>query len=198
MAARPLKLGVTGGMGSGKSTVCRVLEVIGAPVFSADLRGRELLDSDAGLKASVTARFGVGLYRNGTLDRKALADIVFTDEQALAELNGMVHPRVIAAFSDWWSEQTAPYVVMESALMARSGSAMLMDHVVVVHAPEGTRVERAMRRDASSEAQVRARMARQASDAEFASLAGTVIDNSGTVLVIPQVLELHQALLKGR
>lgn len=198
MAARPLKLGVTGGMGSGKSTVCRVLEVLGAPVFSADLCGRELLDADSDLRALVAARFGDGLYRNGALDRKALAEIVFNDDQALAELNAMVHPRVIAAFNTWCTEQQAPYVVMESALMARSGSAQLMDHIAVVHAPEDQRMNRVMQRDGSDAAQVRARLTRQASDAEFSALAGTIIDNSGNVLVIPQVLALHHALLKGR
>lgn len=196
MTARPLKLGVTGGMGSGKSTVCRVFEVLGTPVFSADLCGRELLNGDAELKAAVAARFGDALYRTGTLDRKALAAVVFNDEHALAELNNMVHPRVIGAFTAWSSEQTAPYVVMESALMPRSGSARLMDHLVVVQAPYEVRLQRVMMRDGSDEAQVRARMARQAGDAELASLAGTVIDNSGAVLVIPQVLELHQALVK--
>lgn len=198
MAARPLKLGVTGGMGSGKSTVCRVLEVLGAPVFSADLCGRELLDADSDLKALVAARFGDGLYGNGTLDRKALAEIVFDDEHALAALNAMVHPRVIAAFNTWCGEQRAPYVVMESALMARSGSAQLMDHIAVVRAPVDQRMRRVMQRDGSNEARVRARMAQQASDAEFSALAGTIIDNSGSMLVIPQVLALHQALLKGR
>ncbi|QQR86471.1 MAG: dephospho-CoA kinase [Flavobacteriales bacterium] len=198
MATRPLKLGVTGGMGSGKTTVCRVLEVLGAPIFSADLCGRELLDTDPVLRAAVAKRFGDGLYRTGSLDRKALAEIVFNDASALAELNAMVHPRVIAAFTTWCDEQQAPYVVMESALMPRSGSAKLMDHLVVVQAPYELRLRRVMMRDGSDEAQVRARMARQAGDAELASLAGTVIDNSGAVLVIPQVLELHQALLKGR
>lgn len=196
MTARPLKLGVTGGMGSGKSTVCRVFEVLGTPVFSADLCGRELLNGDAELKAAVAARFGDALYRTGTLDRKALAAVVFNDEHALAELNNMVHPRVIRAFEAWYNAQTAPYVIMESALMARSGSAKLMDHVAVVHAPYEVRLQRVMQRDGSDEAQVRARMARQAGDAELTALAGTVIDNSGAVLVIPQVLELHQALVK--
>lgn len=198
MATRPLKLGVTGGMGSGKSTVCRVLQVLGVPVFSADLCGRELLDSEAALMASVAERFGEALYRSGTLDRKALADIVFDDEQALAELNALVHPRVVEAFNTWCDGQMAAYVVMESALMARSGSAHLMDHVAVVHAPQDERIRRVMQRDGSDEIQVRARMAQQASDAELASLAGTIIDNSGAELVVPQVLALHQALLKGR
>lgn len=198
MAARPLKLGVTGGMGSGKSTVCRVLEVLGAPVFSADLCGRELLDADSDLKALVAARFGNGLYRNRTLDRRTLAEIVFNDEHALAALNAMVHPRVIAAFNTWCGVQQAPYVVMESALMARSGSAQLMDRIAVVHAPEDQRMNRVMQRDGSGEDHVRARMAQQASDAEFSALGDTVIDNSGNVLVIPQVLALHHALLKGR
>lgn len=198
MATRPLKLGVTGGMGSGKSTVCRVFEVLGAPVFSADLCGRELLDGDAGLKAAVAVRFGDALYRTGTLDRKALAEIVFDDEQALAELNALVHPRVIEAFNSWCDGQMAAYVVMESALMARSGSSHLMDHIAVVHAPQDERIRRVMQRDGSDETQVRARMAQQASDAELASLAGTIIDNSGALLVVPQVLALHQALLKGR
>lgn len=189
-----LRVGLTGGIGSGKSTVCEVFRVLGIPVFEADLAGRELLANDPELRAAVIQRFGEGIYPDGKVDRKALARVVFNDPAALAALNALVHPAVRAAFRTWADEQAAPYVVMESAILADTGRHTAYDQVVVVSAPEDLRVHRVMLRDGVGEEAVRDRVRNQVSEAERLRIAHHVIHNDDRQLVIPQVLAVHGKL----
>jgi dephospho-CoA kinase len=191
-----LRVGLTGGIGSGKSTMARVFALLGVPVFEADAAARELMHKDGGLRAQVMQRFGDHLYPEGQLDRKALAAVVFRDPAALAELNAMVHPVVRSAFRTWMEGQEGCYALMEAAILTESGGHQAMDQVVVVSAPEDLRVRRVMERDGVTEAEVRARMRNQASEEQRLSIAQHVIHNDGTRLVIPQVIAIHEALCR--
>lgn len=189
-----LKVGLTGGIGSGKSIVARVFGLIGVPVFEADAAGRQLLAEDPAVRAAIQERFGEAVVHHGTVDRKALAAVVFQDPQALADLNAIVHPAVRQAFRHWAEQQKAPYVLMEAAILAETGGHKAFDRVVVVSAPEPVRLKRVMARDRVTEAEVKARIRNQASEEDRLAIADHVIHNDDRHLVIPQVLQVHQAL----
>ena len=189
----PVKVGITGGIGSGKSTVCKVFKALGIPVFDADREAKRLMVTDAGLVAAIRSAFGTDVYRNdGTLDRAYLASRVFADEKELAVLNGLVHPVVIEAGEVWAAGVDSPYSLKEAALLFESGSYKLNDYNVLVTAPESVRVERVMQRDGVTAEQVRARMAKQWTDEEKLTLADFVIVNDGKEALIPQVMKLDQ------
>jgi dephospho-CoA kinase len=187
---------VTGGIGSGKSTICRVFRVLGIPVFEADRVAKQSMVDDAILRDAIVARFGEKVMQGDELDRSALAAIVFNDVQALADLNALVHPVVRDAFRNWTMQQTSPYVIMEAAILAETGGYAAFDSVVVVSAPVTLRIERVMKRDGGSEEAVVARMRNQASEAERLKIADHVIHNNDRQLVIPQVLALHRLLMQ--
>ena len=190
------KVGLTGGIGAGKSTVAQVFSVLGVPVFHADEEAKDLMDSDPVLRSAITERFGEKVYADNILDRRALAAIVFKDVRALADLNAMVHPAVRRAFNRWTEEQTTPYVVMEAAILVEHDGYKAFDRVITVTCPEAMRVARVMQRDGVAEADVRARMANQATEEERLRIAHFVVANDDTQLVIPQVLAIHAALLE--
>ncbi len=191
-----IKVGLTGGIGSGKSTVARVFNVLGIPVFVADDAGREILAEDPEVQQAVSARFGPRVFQNGVIDRKELAAVVFNDAAALKDLNALVHPAVRAAFRKWSLEQKGPYVIMEAAILAENEGYMAFDRIVVVSAPEELRIQRVMARDHVDAQAIQARMRNQVSEDVRLRIADHVIHNDDTRLVIPQVLEVHAALLK--
>lgn len=187
-----LRVGITGGIGSGKSTVCRILQVLGVPVFHADAEARRLYAEDPDVRAAMIAEFGEDLFATGALDKRMLARLIFRNEQARHIVNSIVHPRVRQRFDRWCSERTAhAYVVMEAAMLVETGGHAAVDALVVVTAPENVRMARVKQRDGATEEDVRARMAAQGSDVERLALADAVIVNDDSALVIPQVLELH-------
>ena len=189
-----MRIGLTGGIGSGKSTVAKLFAVLGIPVYHADERARSLMETDAAVKSALSTRFGQGIYRDGRLDRAALAEIIFKNEEARQAVNAIVHPAVRADFDRWVLEQEAPYVIMEAALMAENEGWKRFDQVLTVSCPEPERIRRVMARDGITEEQVRARMRHQATDEERAAIAQHVIRNTGDELVIPQVLSIDAAL----
>ena len=191
------RVGITGGIGSGKSTVCRILRVLGVPVFEADAEGRTLLTHDPDVIDAVRERFGPDLIGEQGVDRQALARIVFNDPAALQDLNAIVHPAVRMAFARWADAQHAPYVVMEAAILAESGGRSQVDDLVVVSAPEDLRVQRVMARDGVDEQAVRDRMANQLTDAEREAQADAVLVNDERRLLLPQVLALHERPTPG-
>jgi dephospho-CoA kinase len=190
-----LRIGITGGIGSGKSTVCSVFAVLGVPVFDADAAGKRLLVEDPAVRQAVIAAFGAEAYPAGALDRGFLARAIFSDTHARTRLNGIVHPAVRAAFATWADAQDAPYVVMESAILVGSGGARALDGLVLVTAPEELRLRRTTQRDGVAEEAVRARMAAQDAEADMRAAAQQVIINDDHHLVIPQALRIHQYLL---
>jgi dephospho-CoA kinase len=183
-------------MGSGKSTVCSVFSVLGIPVFSSDDAGKRLLEDDPAVRGQVIKAFGDTPYADGLLDRKTLAALVFGDPVALAKLNAIVHPAVRQAFRDWARKQEAPYVINEAAVLVESGGHTELDHLIVVTAPEEERVARVMKRDGLTEGEVRQRLRNQTTDEARAAVAHSIIVNDGIQLVIPQVLAVHEALIK--
>ena len=192
------RVGLTGGIGSGKSTVARVFGTLGVPVFDADDEGRQLLNEKGPVREAVIGAFGADLYDASQLDRKALAAIVFNDHEALAGLNAIVHPAVRTRSNAWCAQhKQAAYVIMESAILAETGGDKAMDHLVVVTAPAELRVSRVMARDGVGEQEVRDRMRNQSDDAARTARADTVIVNDDRTMVIPQVLAIHAAMGGG-
>jgi dephospho-CoA kinase len=193
-----IKIGITGGIGSGKSTVCRVFETFGIPVFYADTVAKEIMVTDDILIAGIQSAFGPESYEDsGKLNNKHIAAIVFSDKQQLEQLNAMVHPAVFRSFDAWLltlPEQT-PYILKEAALLFESGSYLMCDASVLVTAPKDIKIKRVMDRDGVNAAQVEARMDKQMSDEEKSAMAGFLIRNDGSQSVIHQVLNLHHQFL---
>lgn len=158
------KVGITGGIGSGKSTVCRLFAERGVAVYDTDAAAKRLMAEDEALKRGIVARFGAESYRDGVLNRPYLAERVFGDDKEREALNGLVHPAVIADFERWSEEQQGEYVVLESAILFEAGLDKHLDRVVAVLAPEALRVERAMKRDGATRAQILSRMTAQLDD----------------------------------
>lgn len=188
-----LKIGITGGIGSGKTTVCGIFRALSIPVYDADREAKKLMNAHEGLVRAVKEAFGEAAYTPaGELDRQYLAARVFNDEAALARLNAIVHPVVIQAANDWADAQDAPYTVKEAALLFQSGSYVHNDFNIVVAAPDELRIRRVMQRDGLSEEQVRARMDKQLPQDEQINQADYVVWNDGSHPLIPQVLELDR------
>ncbi len=191
-----LKIGLTGGIGSGKTTVAKVLEVLGIPVYYADEAAKELMNKNELLQQQLIFHFGNDTYLpNGTLNRKHLSSIVFANKEKLELLNSLVHPVTIADAQQWFSKQTAPYVVKEAALLFESGSAEGLDYVIGVTAPATLRIKRVMDRDHVTAEEVKRRMANQLDDGIKMKLCDFVLQNNEQQLLLPQVVQLHEELI---
>ncbi len=192
-----LKIGITGGIGTGKTTVCRIFECLGAPVFDADSTAKSIMNTSPDLVKGIKEKFGEAAYLpSGELDRKYLAGKVFNDQEALASLNALVHPAAIQAFVDWSAQQEAPYVVKEAAILFESGSLRDCDFTILVTADEADRIARVMKRDGVDEKSVRDRMNKQMPEDEKRQLADFIVYNDGREALLPQVLKLHEHFLR--
>lgn len=195
-----LKIGITGGIGSGKTTVCKVFETLGIPVFYADTVAKQIMVTDELLVAGVKSAFGKESYAaDGSLNNKYIAGIVFNNADELARLNALVHPAVFSAFDSWVKQvpATVPYVLKEAALLFESGSYKLCDQNILVLAPEAVRLRRVMDRDGVTAEQVKVRMDKQLPDEDKIKLADQVINNNETDSLIVQVTQLHQLFLNS-
>lgn len=190
------KIGITGSIGSGKSTVAHLFEVLGIPVYNADNRAKWLMNHLPDLIRAITELFGEEAYSDNMLNRPFIAAQVFQNPDKLRQLNAIVHPAVFNDFEQWCSEQTTPYVIKEAALMFESKSHEQLDEVIVVTAPENLRIQRAMQRDHATEASVRARMNNQLPESEKRTRSQYEIVNDDQHALIPQVLNLHLHFLK--
>ena len=189
-------IGITGGIGSGKTTTCQIFEQLGTPVYYADVRAKQLMAQDP-LKSKIIQAFGERAYVNGQLDRSYLAKEVFHSKERLSVLNGLVHPAVADDFDEWLEEhEKAPYVLKEAAILFESGAYHAVDYTVLVIAPEEVRINRVMERDGTTHDEVMQRMNNQWTQERKAKLADHIINNDGNHLLIPQVLELHQKFSK--
>lgn len=194
-----LKIGITGGIGSGKTTICKIFEVLGIPVFYADAAARELMTEDALLIKGVKDTFGQDSYfADGSLNNRHIAAIVFNDTAELDKLNALVHPAVFRAFDSWINQipQKTPYVLKEAALLFESGSYKMCNQNILVIAPEALKLERVTKRDSVSVEQVRARMDKQFTDEQKMQLADHIIYNNEQTSLIAQVTALHGTFLK--
>jgi len=193
------KVGITGGIGSGKTTVCKVFEVLGIPVFYADTVAKEIMVTDALLIDGIKNTFGKESYfEDGRLNNKHIAGIVFNSEAELAKLNALVHPAVFRAFDSWEADidSNVPYTLKEAALLFESGSYKMGDTTILVTAPIETKLKRVMQRDGVTAEQVKARMDKQLSDEEKSKMANHFIINDEQNSIIEQVLVLHKNFLE--
>jgi dephospho-CoA kinase len=190
-----LRIGITGGIGSGKSTVSRIFEVLGVPVYYADGAAKRLMNEDEDLKKKILHHFGANAYQQGVLNRDYISSIVFTNREKLDLLNSLVHPATIRDAKNWMLNQKAPYAIKEAALIFESGSQAGLDYVIGVSAPTPLRISRTMKRDGIDRVEVLARMNRQIQETIKMRLCDFVIYNDEQQLLIPQVLELHHKIL---
>lgn len=191
----PLKIGLTGGIGSGKSTVAKIFELLNVPVYYADAASKRLYQTNDELKAALKQHFGEDIYTAEQLNRSKLAAIVFNDASKLALLNSLVHPLTISDAENWLKSQAGPYAIKEAALLFEAGSAAGLDYVIGVSAPTHVRIKRVMDRDGTTREEVLTRMARQIDETIKMRLCDFVIVNNEQDLLIPQVLALHQKIL---
>lgn len=192
-----LKIGLTGGIGSGKTTVAKVLEVLGIPVYYADEAAKELMYKNELLKQQLIFHFGKDTYfENGQLNRKHLSSIVFANKEKLELLNSLVHPVTIADAKDWFRKQTAAYVIKEAALLFESGTTEGLDYVIGVTAPITLRIKRVMDRDNVTADEVKRRMNNQLDDSIKMKLCDFVLQNNEQQLLLPQIVQLHEELIR--
>jgi dephospho-CoA kinase len=190
-----LRVGLTGGIGSGKSTVAKVFEVLGIPVYYADEAARKIINEDDALKLQIIAHFGEQAYTEGKLNRGYIAGTVFGDARKLDALNAITHPAVIQHSESWMSKQSGPYAIREAALIFESGIDKYLDQVIGVSCPEWLRIERTTQRDQISPEEVLKRIRSQMDETEKMQRCDFIIDNDGSQMLIPQVLRLHEQLL---
>ena len=187
-----LRIGLTGGIGSGKTTVAKIFEVLAVPVYYADDAAKKLMNEDENLKQCIIQHFGAETYNSNQLNRPYLSSLVFNNPEKLALLNSLVHPVTIAGADKWMQQQTADYIIKEAALMFETDAFNHVDYVVGVSAPAPLRIQRTIQRDHTTEAAVAARMNRQMDEDKKLKLCDFIINNDETELLIPQVLQLHQ------
>lgn len=191
-----LKVGITGGIGSGKSLVCRVFTTLGIPVFDADAAAKYIMEHDATVIAAVKNLLGNDVYVNSQPDRQKITSLVFGKPALLQQLNQIIHPAVLTYGGEWMNKQTSPYTIKEAAIFFESGSYKQMDIMVGVYAPKDIRLQRALQRDGATEEKILQRMANQMDEDEKMSRCDYVINNFGSHAIIPQVLTLHQIFLE--
>jgi dephospho-CoA kinase len=191
-----LKIGLTGGIGSGKSTVAHIFQILGIPVYNADDAAKKLMVEDKKLKTAIISAFGKRSYGNGNLDREYIASLVFNNKEKLDLLNSLVHPVTIRDAKDWFQKQHAAYAIKEAALIFESGTNNDLDYVIGVQSPLKLRIQRTMDRDHISEDEIKARIDNQMKEEEKIKRCNFILVNNEREMVIPQVLNLHEKLLK--
>lgn len=192
-----MKIGVTGNIGSGKSTVCKLFAVLGIPVYHADERAKWLLENDPNIIAQVEDLLGKEAYSNGRLNRKLIAEKVFADADLLKRYNAVIHPAVEEDAMRWEEAHvSAPYTIREAALLVESGSYKALDMLITVTAPEALRIARVMQRDGVGREAVEARVRNQMAEEKKVALSQAVIINDGEQQLIPQVWKIHHSLME--
>ena len=189
-------IGITGGIGSGKTYICNKFKAMGVPVYNADERAKFLMENDNNLIQSLKAAFGEVIYNGQHLNKKLLSDLVFNDKNALATLNSLVHPAVNKDVEKWVEENKhQKYLIKEAALLFESGAQKNLDYVIGVNAPYKLRLQRAMKRDKLTKEAVESRLNKQMDETKKMNLCNFIITNDEEQLLIPQVEELYRKLL---
>lgn len=191
-----LRIGLTGGIGSGKTTVSKIFQTLGIPVYDADTEAKRLMNTDPAIRTAIINAFGKESYEGTDINRSFLISHVLYDEQKLAALNAIVHPATIADAERWMTEQESDYALKEAAIIFETGSEKNLDYVIGVTSPESLRMERIMKRDGRSEDEIRQMMALQMDEKEKISKCDFVIYNDEQQMLIPQVVALHEKLLR--
>lgn len=193
---RMMRIGITGGIGSGKTSVCKVFKVLGIPVFYADNEAKLIMGNDMATKKEINHLVGHNVYSNGVLNRTLLANLMYNDKNLLVEINQLVHPLVFRNFNVWANNQDAPYVVLEAAILFESGIYELVDRVVTVIAPVEERINRVMGRNKHTREHVLNIIKNQMDDATKIKLSQYVIRNADDDMIIPEVLNIHADIIK--
>lgn len=191
-----LKVGITGGIGSGKTIICQVFKSLHVPVYNADQKAKMLVDSDPDIQSQIILEFGTESYTASGYNSKYIAKKVFNDSYLLGRLNQIIHPAVAEDFNTWTNNFSVPYVIEEAAILFESGANKKMDSVIVVDAPENLRIVRIQKRDRLKEAEIRDRLQNQWPTDKLRRFADWVIDNNDNVLVLPQILKIHHKLIE--
>jgi dephospho-CoA kinase len=190
-----LKIGLTGGIGSGKSTVAKVFESLGVPVYKADDEAKKLMAINPQLINLIKKHFSEEVYKEGKLDKAYLASVVFNNKEKLNLLNSLVHPFTIEDGKSWMKRQQTSYAIKEAALIFESGSQGEFDFIVGVYAPETLRIHRTIQRDKTDKERVRLRMQNQIKEEIKMKLCDEVLINNEQKLLVPQIIALHEKLL---
>jgi dephospho-CoA kinase len=190
-----IKVGLTGGIGSGKTLVSEVFNRLSVPVFNADNEAKNILNNDSAVIKQIKEQFGNDIYSAQGIDRKKLAAIVFNNSEALKKVNAIIHPQVRQYFYNWIKNQNVKYVIEEAAILFESGANQELDLTINVHADEFVRIKRVILRDNTTEEAVKSRMKNQMSDQERIDCADYTIYNNGDRMLLPQILDIHQHIL---
>jgi dephospho-CoA kinase len=190
------RLGVTGGIGSGKTTVCRIFKVLGVPVFVADAAARQLMNDDHAIRAEINAIAGKDMYSEGELNRRELAHLIFNEPEMLNRVNAAVHPAVLRAFDRWAEKIDAPSVIIEAAILFEAKADILVDRIVTISAPVEERISRVMGRSELSREEVIERINNQLEDDEREEQSYYVINNADNEMIIPEILKIHADMLR--
>ena len=191
-----LKVGITGGIGSGKSVVCQIFDILGIPIYYADERAKYLVNTSLIVRSEIIKVFGKDSYSIDGYNRKYMADIVFHDAEQLAKLNNIIHPQVAIDFEGWLSKQQfVKYILKEAAILIESEAYKMMDRIIVVDAPIELRINRIKERNHASEEEIRSRMSSQWTADKIKSFADWIITNDDHTMILPQILSIHNQLL---
>ena len=195
--SKPLSVGLTGGIGSGKSTVAEFFRLLGVPVYTSDSEARKLMQTDSLIRKNLIQAFGESVYlETGDLNREVLAKIIFNDADALKKVNAIVHPQVRQHYQKWLLKQTeAKYVIQESAILFDTGLYKSFDKIITVTADKAIRIDRVLKRDSCTKESVLERMSKQISEKEKITKSDFVIYNNDE-LIIPQIIRIHNQLLR--
>ncbi len=190
-----IKVGVTGGIGSGKSLICEIFNHLSIPVFNADTEAKLIINSDKDVIDQIKQAFGNDIYHKNKLKKDVLAKIIFNDSKALTRINSIVHPKVREYFLDWAEKQQSKYVIEEAAILFESNAYLDLDYIINVHANKQSRIERVIKRDNISKEEVLSRMQNQLCDEKRMKLADFTIYNDNDRMILPQVIDIHQKIL---
>jgi dephospho-CoA kinase len=190
-----LKVGLTGGIGSGKTTVCNVFEHLGIPVYHADIHARILSDADDDIKKALQNLFGEDIYTRSGLNRKKISELIFVDTEMLQKVNAIIHPKVMKHFNEWMNEHTGMnYIIHEAAILFESGMNLLFNKIITVAAPEEIRIGRIIKREGMTEVSVKNIIRNQWPEKKKISMSDYVVMNDQKRLILPQVLQIHNEL----
>ncbi len=188
-------IGLTGGIGSGKTTVANFFKELGVPIYIADVEAKKIMNTSVSIKKALISLFGEKSYLNNDLNRKFIASKVFEDKELLQKLNNIVHPEVEKHFKVWVANQDQSYVIYEAAIIFENNAQSKFDYTILVTAPEDTKVKRVLNRDESTEQEVRNRMKNQWDDSKKEKLANFIIENIDLEDTKSQIYQLHTKLL---
>ena len=191
----PLKIGLTGGIGSGKTTVANILKTLGIPIFNSDENGKKLFINNKNVINETIKHFGNNILTNKNIDLKKLGNIVFSNKKELAVLNNIIHPNISRIFNEWYNKQTTKYIIKESAILFESNTYKKVDKIILIKAPINLRIQRTCMRDKRSVSEVKKIIQNQLPVKKIIKHANYIVNNNEKKLLVPQVMDIHNMIL---